>query len=372
MIKMQSFDIPRKLFPDGEIGIIAEKVFAGGRITAKNALSLFRQASLGQLSLLSEQLSYRLNGKNVYFIRNFHIEPTNICVYHCRFCSYSQKANESGGWELTMEEVSRMVADSDPEAKEVHITGGAHPEKGVEYYGDLIRTIKKLRPEIHIKAFSAVEIHHLHELSGTSYESILKYLKDCGLGSIPGGGAEIFYPDIRKKICPEKVDATGWLKIHETAHLLGLPSGSTMLYGHIEDFEHRVDHMEKIRQLQDKTGGFRSFIPLKFRNLNNTMSSLPEIPLLEDLRNYAVSRIFFDNIQHIKAYWPMLGKNNAQLSLFFGVDDLDGTIEDSTKIYSLAGVSEKAHLTADEMSEMIIQAGKDPVKRDALYNTVKT
>jgi aminodeoxyfutalosine synthase len=342
------------ILPDKKINEISDKVLAGSRISTAEGLALYRKAPLGVLMLLAEEVCRRHNGSEVYFGRNFHIEPTNICAYHCLFCSYSQRSYEEGAWELGMDEIRGMVMNADPMAVEVHITGGAHPAKGLNYYGDMIRMIKSLRPHIHIKALSAVEIHHLHELSGQSYESV----------------AEILDDELRRKICPEKVNTRGWLDIHETAHRSGIPSNATMLYGHIETYEQRLVHMEHIRRLQDRTSGFQAFIPLKFRNAGNVMSHIPEVTLLEDMRNYAVARIFLDNIPHLKGYWPMLGKDNAQLSLFFGVDDLDGTIQDSTKIYTLAGVDEKPLMTGEEISRLITQAGKIPVERDALYQKI--
>jgi aminodeoxyfutalosine synthase len=353
---------------DKDVISIADKVLSGKRISPEEGLLLYQKAPIGILSFLAEGICKKLNGDKVYFIRNFHIEPTNICAYHCRFCSYSQKSNEDGSWELSNEEINQRLVESDPLASEIHITGGAHPDKNIDYYLALIKTVRLLRPNIHIKAFSAVEIHHMHKTSSDSYEKILKSLIDTGLDSLPGGGAEIFDPKIREQICPEKANAENWLGIHETAHQLGIHTNATMLYGHIENYFHRIDHMEKLRTLQDKTKGFQAFIPLKFRNRNNRMSDIPETTLIEDLRNYAVSRIFLDNFPHVKVYWPMLGKKNAQLSLFFGVDDLDGTIQDSTQIYTLAGSKEKPSLSASEITELITQTGKETVERDAHYN----
>jgi aminodeoxyfutalosine synthase len=353
---------------DKDVISIAEKVFSAKRISPEEGLLLYEKAPIGILSFLAESVCKKLNGDKVYFIRNFHIEPTNICAYHCRFCSYSQKSNEDGAWELSKDEINQRIVESDPLASEIHITGGAHPDKNTAYYLWLIKTVRLLRPNIHIKAFSAVEIHHMHKTSDDSYDKILKSLIDTGLDSLPGGGAEIFDPKIREQICPEKANTENWLAIHETAHQLGIHSNATMLYGHIENYIHRIDHMERLRKLQDKTNGFKAFIPLKFRNRNNRMSEIPETTLIEDLRNYAVSRIFLDNFPHVKAYWPMLGKKNAQLSLFFGVDDLDGTIQDSTQVYTLAGLEEKPSLSASEITELIILTGKEPVERDALYN----
>jgi aminodeoxyfutalosine synthase len=261
----------------------------------------------------------------------------------------------------------------DQPVTEVHIVGGAHPHHGLDYYCDLIRRIRTHRPGLHIKAFSAIELDNMFKISGKTVTEGLKELKKCGLDSIPGGGAEIFDEEIRRKICPEKSSAEIWLGIHEAAHRIGISSNATMLYGHIETYAHRIDHVERLRSLQDSTGGFNAFIPLKYRKENNTMSYLGEASLTEDLRNYAVSRIYLDNIPHIKAYWPMAGKEAAQMSLFFGADDFDGTINDTTRIYSMAGAEERnPEITAGEICRLIDEAGFEPVERDSLYNFMST
>lgn len=349
---------------------IAEKIQQGQRIDADEGLALY-DLPLGILSLLAENFSKKLHGDKVFYIRNFHLEPTNICSYHCRFCSYSRSSGEDGAWELTTEDLEKKILESDPLAREIHITGGAHPERDLNYYCELLATVKRLRPALHIKAFSAVEIHHMSQHSGRSHREILEALKQSGLDSLPGGGAEIFDEALRKQICPEKATAEEWLDVHQTAHRMGIPSNATMLYGHLETREHRIAHLSMLRELQDITGGFNAFIPLKFRNKNNELSQLSETGIVEDMRNYAVSRLFLDNFPHLKSYWPMLGKQNASLSLHFGVDDLDGTIADTTSIYSMAGMKDPAVLSSEELSNLIIKEGKCPVERDSLYRSIE-
>lgn len=357
-----------------ELKKISDKLSDGGRITPEEGLSLYTKADLALLGILSGIIRRRLNGNRTYFNRNFHIEPTNKCVYNCRFCSYHKPDGDPESWEYTQEEMLDIVRRFDnKEVTEVHIVGGVHPARDIHFYGNLIRMIKKHRPGLHIKAFSAIELEYMINRSGLSIAEGLSMLKDYGLGSIPGGGAEIFDEEIRRKICPEKTSADMWLKIHETAHNTGIPSNATMLYGHIENYSHRIDHMERLRKLQDKTHGFNAFIPLKFKKANNFMSHLGEVSIIEDLRNYAVSRIYLDNFKHIKAYWPMTGKETAQISLSFGADDLDGTIDDTTRIYSMAGAEEKnPEMTTEEICRLIHDAGFEPVERDSVYNFINT
>ena len=255
---------------------------------------------------------------------------------------------------------------------EVHIVGGVHPKRGVEYYGEMIERIKKIIPDIHVKAFTAVELFVMCARSRMSIEEGLNYLREKGLDSLPGGGAEIFAEEIRKQICDTKASTKLWLTIHETAHKLGIPSNATILYGHIENYEHRVHHMRLLRELQDRTNGFNCFIPLKYRDDNNELSHIGEVPVIEDLKNYAVSRIYLDNIPHLKAYWPMIGKETAQISLAFGVDDLDGTIDDTTKIYSMAGAEEQnPSMSTEEIVDLIKNAGYTPVERNSIYEEIK-
>ncbi len=350
---------------------IAEKVKAGQRITDKEGILLFEKASLGFVGSLANTIKQRLHGDKVFFNRNFHIEPTNVCVFSCNFCSYSRLyAKKEEGWELSIDQMLHMVKKYDGQPiTEVHIVGGVHPKMNLQFFADLLKAIKAHRPELHIKAFTAVEYDYMFRKAKMSVEEGLKFLIDAGLNSIPGGGAEIFHPEIREKICADKVDANGWLLIHETAHKLGLHSNATILYGHIEKFEHRIDHMRRLRELQVRTGGFNTFIPLKFRNKDNDMSSVHESSVVEDMKMYAIARIYLDNFPHLKAYWPMLGRQNAQLALSFGVDDIDGTIDDTTKIYSMAGSEEQSpSMTTSELVTLIRQVKRIPVERDTLYN----
>lgn len=357
-----------------DLRLIARKVYDNQRITPEEGLLLFEQGELGFLGSLANFIREKKHGKLTYFNRNFHIEPTNICVYDCKFCSYSRLLkNKEDGWELSEEQILKKVRDYDGiPVTEVHIVGGVHPKMGLHYFAGLIKKIKEIRPDIHVKAFTAVELEYMCRKAKLSFEEGLRILKEHGQDSLPGGGAEIFDENIRARICEDKCSSSDWLDIHETAHRLGMPSNATILYGHVEKYEHRIDHMDRLRKLQDKTGGFNTFIPLKFRNKGNQMSDIPEVSVIEDLRNYAISRIYMDNFQHIKAYWPMIGRDTAQLSLSFGVNDLDGTIDDSTKIYSMAGAEEQnPALTTAELVEMISRAGKIPAERDTLYNIIR-
>ena len=356
-----------------ELKQIAEKVYSNERITFDEGVLLFEKGELGYLGSLANYVREKKNGNYVYFNRNFHVEPTNICVFDCKFCSYSRLLKQKeDGWELSEEEILDKVRSYDGKpVTEVHIVGGVHPKMGLMYFANLIKKIKEIRPEIHVKAFTAVELEYMCRKAKVSYEEGLRILKEHGQDSLPGGGAEIFDEVIRKQICEDKCTAKEWLDIHETAHKLGMPSNATILYGHIEKYEHRIDHMDRLRTLQDKTKGFNTFIPLKFRNKENQMSNIAETTVIEDLRNYAVSRIYMDNFPHLKAYWPMIGRSTAQLSLSFGVDDIDGTIDDSTKIYTMAGAEEQnPALTTLELVELIKQVNRIPIERDTLYNVI--
>jgi aminodeoxyfutalosine synthase len=353
---------------------IGNKVINEERLTDEEGLLLFENASLSYAGSLANFVRLRLHGEKTFFNRNFHIEPTNVCVFSCHFCSYSRLyANREEGWELTIDQMLDIVKkyDGKPET-EVHIVGGVHPKMNLPYFAELIQKIKQHRPDLHIKAFTAVELDYMFRKAKLSVEEGVQLLKEAGLDSIPGGGAEIFDEEIRQKICADKVDADGWLAIHEAIHNAGMHSNATMLYGHIENYSHRIDHMRRLRQLQDKTHGFNTFIPLKFRNKQNDMSHVPEVSLIEDLKMYAVARLYLDNFPHLKAYWPMLGRKNAQLSLAFGVDDIDGTIDDTTKIYSMAGSEEQTPaMTTEEIVGLIKQVKKRPVERDTLYHVIQ-
>jgi aminodeoxyfutalosine synthase len=321
---------------DAGLRAIAAKVSEGERISESEGLYLFEKADLGYLGILANYVRESKHGDNTYFNRNFHLEPTNICVYTCTFCSYSRLIKKrSEGWEYTLEEMLELVKKHDGEGvTEVHIVGGVLPQYDLEFYENLFRSIKAYRADLHVKALTPVEYHYIFKKAKISYEEGMRRMQEAGLDSMPGGGAEIFHPEIRDKIAGGKCSGEQWLRIHEIWHELGGRSNATMLYGHIESFFHRVDHLEQLRRLQDKTGGFQTFIPLKFRNKDNEMSHVPESTVVEDLRNYAISRIYLDNFDHIKAYWPMISRNVAQLSLAYGVDDIDGTIDDTTKIYT--------------------------------------
>lgn len=350
-----------------ELEQVAAKVITGNRINGHDAEILFTEAPLGWLASLADNVRRRINGANTYYNHNFHIEPTNRCVYNCRFCSYNER-NSRTVWDYTPEEIGRLAASAPKRITEIHVVGGVAPGRGTDYYAGLLREIRRVRPGVHLKAYSAIEISYMAKIDKCSLEDVLSRLKEAGLDSIPGGGAEIFAEEIRQKICPEKDDAETWLRVHETAHRLGIPTNATILYGHIEHYRHRTDHLQRLRDLQDRTGGFNAFIPLKFKHANNPMRDAGEVSVTEDLRNYAVSRIFLDNIPHLKAYWPMIGRDIAQLSQHFGVDDLDGTIHDSTKIYSEAGAEEK-NPSMDEtaLRNLITGAGFNPVERDSVY-----
>ena len=255
---------------------------------------------------------------------------------------------------------------------EVHIVGGVHPKMNIAFFAELLKKIKAHRPGLHIKGFTAVELDYMFRKAKMSIVEGLQYLQNAGLDSLPGGGAEIFHPEIREQICADKVDAEGWLKIHEASHMLGMHSNATILYGHIEKYRHRIDHMSRLRNLQDKTKGFNTFIPLKFRNKDNDMSHTRESSIIEDMKMYAVARIYLDNFPHLKSYWPMLGRQNAQLSLSFGVNDIDGTIDDTTRIYSMAGAEEQnPSMTTSQLVNLIRQVKRKPVERDTLYNVIK-
>jgi len=349
---------------------IVEKVIHSARLTPEEGLWLFENGELGWLGMLAEVVRQRHNGNRVVYVRNFHIEPTNICVNHCRFCSFSHHFSKEK-WELSLDQILEKVRSQPDEVRELHITGAVHPGRDLFYYGNLLKSIREIRPGLHLKAYSAVELDYMITKAGYSYEDGLSYLKECGLASIPGGGAEIFDETIRREIAGTKSSSDTWLKIHETAHRMGITSNATMLYGHIETNAHRIDHLERLRRLQDQTNGFNAFIPLKFKNWNNAMGALPEVAITEDMRNYAVSRVYLDNIPHLKAYWPAIGKPHARISLSFGVDDMDGTINDSTKIYSLAGAEEQnPAFTVSEIQAFIREAGRDPAERDSLYRLI--
>jgi aminodeoxyfutalosine synthase len=353
---------------------IGQKILQNERISFEDGVALFEKSSLPYVGALANWKRNELHGDITYFNRNFHIEPTNVCVFSCKFCSYSKLyAHKEEGWELTIDQMMDIVRSYDGKpVTEVHIVGGVHPKLTLAFFLDLMRAIKAHRPELHIKAFTPVELDYMFRKAKVSIQEGMRLAHEAGLDSLPGGGAEIFHPDVRTIICDDKVDANGWLEIHKTAHELGMHSNATLLYGHIEKYEHRVDHMERLRQLQDQTKGFNTFIPLKFRNKDNEMHEVPESIMLEDLKMYAISRLYLDNFPHIKAYWPMLGRQVAQLTLSYGVNDIDGTIDDTTKIYSMAGSEEQnPAMTTLELVRLIKQAKRTPIERGTLYNVIQ-
>ncbi|NJC26365.1 aminofutalosine synthase MqnE [Neolewinella antarctica] len=352
---------------------IAEKVHRGRRISVAEGLTLYEKAPLGYLGALANHIREAKHGDSTYFNRNFHMEPTNVCLYTCTFCSYSQRIKKrEDGWEYGLDDLMDIVKTYDDQpVTEVHIVGGVLPQYDVEFYSELFRRIRAHRPDLHVKALTPVEYHYIFKKAKITYEEGMTLMKEAGLQSMPGGGAEIFHPEIRDQIAGGKCSGEQWLRIHEIWHDLGMRSNATMLYGHIEEFRHRVDHLDKLRELQDKTGGFQTFIPLKFRNQNNEMSHLPESSVVEDLRNYAISRIYLDNFDHVKAYWPMIGRTTAQLSLAFGVDDIDGTIDDTTRIYSMAGAEQHPAMSTEDLVKMIRSVGRHPIERGTLYEVIK-
>jgi len=359
---------------DHQLQNIGNKIIHNERLSFNEGVYLFEKASLPYVGALANWKRESLHGDKTYFNKNFHIEPTNVCVFSCKFCSYSKLyAHKEEGWELTIDQMMDIVKSYDGKpVTEVHIVGGVHPKLTLEFFLELMRTIKAHRPELHIKAFTPVELEYMFRKAKVTTEEGMKLAHEAGLDSLPGGGAEIFHPDIRTVICADKATADEWLHIHKTAHHLGMHSNATLLYGHIEKYEHRIDHMERLRQLQDETKGFNTFIPLKFRNKDNDMHDVPESTLANDLKMYAISRLYLDNFPHVKAYWPMLGRETAQLTLSYGVNDIDGTIDDTTKIYSMAGSEEQTPvMTTEQLVGLIKQAKRQPIERGTLYNVIQ-
>ncbi len=342
------------------------------RIDLDSALKLYDSFEMNALSELASEIRQRYNGDKVYFNRNFHVEPSNICRHRCKFCSYRRDNSlQAGAWSMSLEEIRDYCREKYTDGMtEVHVVGSVHPDKDLDYYVSVIETIRKeVKPDVTIKAYSAVEIDDMAKYSGKSWSEVLSILKEAGLGALPGGGAEIFEPSVRVQICPDKADADTWLEIHRTAHNLGIRTNCTMLFGHLESRRDRISHMFALRDLQDETKGFDAFIPLLFKASNNSLSHLGELDLIEVLKTFAISRIVLDNIPHIKSYWPMLGKELCQLSLLYGADDIDGTINDSTKIYSMAGSAEtNPGMSANDLEQIATSCGYRAVERDSFYN----
>jgi aminodeoxyfutalosine synthase len=347
---------------------ISAKVRNGGRISPDEALALFASNDLLAIGELAALANERKNGKQVFFNVNRHINPTNICVNRCAFCAFSRTSGEDGAYSLALDEICRRAMEAEGQgATEVHIVGGLHPDLPFEYYEEVLREIRTAAPRLHIKAFTAVEIDYFARISGDTIEQVLERLMAAGLGSMPGGGAEILVAGVRQKICPEKISGQRWLDIIRLAHRAGLKTNATMLYGHVESFADRVAHMGMLRELQDETGGFQAFIPLAFQPENSDLKlDIKGTSGLDDLKTLAVARIFLDNFDHIKAYWVMLGEKIAQVSLAFGVNDLDGTVVEE-KIGHDAGAQSPQSLTKEGIVSLIRKAGRNPVERDTLY-----
>ena len=358
---------------DPKIKPIAEKVLAGERLGIEDGVALFESNDLLATGWLANHVRERLHGKRTYFNVNRHINPTNICGASCKLCAFGRKPDSPGTYAMSLEEVFRTAGQGWTEAvTEFHIVGGLHPSLPFEYYVDLLRGLKERFPTVHLKAFTAVEIGYYAHMTRMTVRAVLDQLKEAGLGSLPGGGAEIFAPAVRRVICDHKIGATMWLKVHRTAHELGLHSNATMLYGHIESAADRVDHLLQLRKLQDETRGFQTFIPLKFHPANTELGKMiqyRESTGFLDLKNVAVARLMLDNFPHVKAYWVMLTPRVAQVALRFGADDLDGTIVEE-KIYHDAGATTPQVMNRQEIVRLIREAGLEPVERDTLYRPV--
>jgi len=353
-----------------ELDRIRKKVDEGERLSDEDALELHRSRDLISIGEMAQIANRRVNGDRVHFIVNRHINPTNICVNRCRFCAFGKTKEDRSAYTMTMEEILLRADEARAQnATEIHIVGGLHPDLPFDFYLDMLRNLTERHPSLHIQAFTAVEVDYFARISGLPLADVISRLKSAGLGSLPGGGAEIFAPEIRKQICPEKISGDRWLEVMEAAHAAGLKSNATMLYGHMETAESRVDHMRRLRELQDRTGGFQSFIPLAFQP-GNTDIPKPSTTGVEDLMALAVGRLYLDNFRHIKAFWINIGPKLAQLSLYFGVDDIDGTVVEE-KISHAAGATTGQEMTVDDLVAMIRRAGKIPVERDTLYNVIR-
>ena len=351
---------------------IREKVTAGERISAAEGEWLFRpEVDLHAVGEMADLVRRRKNGEVAYYNVNAHLNPTNVCIYRCDLCAYSCDADDPKAYVMTHDEIlARGQEAADAGCTELHIVGGVHPEKKLDWYLDIVRILHGAYPRLHLKAWTAVEIAWFSELAGRSVRAVLEEFVEAGLGSLPGGGAEIFHPEVRRRIAPRKADAQTWLDVHRTAHGLGLRSNATMLYGHVEDARHRIDHLIRLRRLQDETGGFQTFIPLAFHPQGTRLVHLTKSSGLDDLRTMAASRLVLDNFDHVKAYWVSLGIGTAQAALAYGADDLDGTVRHE-QIHHDAGSQTPEILSVDDLRALITEAGRRPVERDTLYRHVR-
>jgi aminodeoxyfutalosine synthase len=363
-----ALDVAR--FQDTALEPIREKILAGTRLSPEDGLALYRTRDLLGLGWLANHDRERRHGDAAYFVWNTHVNHTNVCVATCDFCAFAAKPDDPRGYTMSLDQVFATVDALPPQVKEVHVVGGLHPDLSWSYVLDMLRGIKRSRPEIHIKAFTAVEVFFFHRRYRMPVEQVLVELKEAGLGSMPGGGAEIFASETRNRIIKGKADAEQWLDVMRTAHRLGIPSNATMLYGHVESLEERVDHLVRLRELQDETGGFVTFIPLAFQPWEAPAMKLPETTGFEDLKAIAVARLLLDNVPHIKSYWIMITPRLAQVGLSFGADDIDGTVTEE-KIAHDAGASTPQVMTVHELVRLIREAGRRPVERDTVFNVVR-
>ena len=352
------------------LDLISDKIHSSRRLSREDGITLFRSHDLLALGRMASHVAERKNGDRVHFVQNMHINPTNLCVNRCKFCAFSRSKGEPGAYEMSIDDILVRARNAAPGVREFHIVSGLHPDLPFSWYLEMLRSLKMECPHIHIKAFTAVEIDYLAKLSGLGLQETLLVLREAGLGSLPGGGAEIFNPAVRNTLCAEKISGDRWLKVMEIAHGVGLKSNATMLYGHIETIEDRVDHLLRLRELQDRTGGFQAFIPLSFHPHNTEIKKTSGTTGFDDLKTLAISRLLLDNFDHIKAYWVMLGEKITQVSLSFGVDDIDGTVVEE-RITKMAGGTTDGVMTRDELIGLIKLAGKTPVERDTLYRTVR-
>ena len=350
---------------------IRKKVEQGDRLSLEDGLVLYQDDTpLQEVGELANIVRERINGNVAYYNINTHLNPTNVCVYRCNFCAFRADLRAERGYVMSDEQIlqrgSEAIANG---CTEMHIVGGLHHKKKYDWYVDIVRILHDAHPKLHLKAWTGVEINWFEHLTKKPVREILEDLKEAGLGSMPGGGAEIFHPEVRDQICEHKADTGKWFEIHGTAHELGIKTNATMLYGHIENSFHRVDHLIRLREQQDKSGGFQTFIPLAFHPENTGLDHLKKPSALMDLRTMAVSRLMLDNFPHIKAYWIMLGIGTAQTALDYGADDLDGTVRHEL-IYHDAGATTPEELTVEQLKELIREAGREPVERDTVYNEV--
>jgi aminodeoxyfutalosine synthase len=356
-----------KLCWDESLLPILGKVEKGERLSFEDGLAVLKSPDLNVIGMIADYVKRKREGDRVYFVVNRHINPTNICAISCKFCAFGKPKGTAGTYEMTFDDILSKLNE---ELREVHVVGGLHPDWKFEHYLDVVRVIKNAYPDTHVKAYTAVEIDWFSEISGLSIEEVLIEMKEAGVDALPGGGAEIFAEDVRKKICAPKTSSNRWLEIHRTAHRVGIPSNATILYGHLEKYDDVVDHLDRLRNLQDETNGFFAFIPVLFQPENTRMTYVKPFPGSYDLKVHALARLYLDNFPHIKAYWITLGEKTAQVALHFGADDADGTIIQEKIIHDAGAPSEVGH-TRDFFTRMIKDAGYIPVERDALYNVVR-